>query len=333
MKIKTSIENLKNYKFYLKLEEATHQFFKKNHYLRLDLPVLSPYLIPESYLEIFETHFDYLNNRSELYLTPSPELFIKRLLSEGIGNCYYLGKAFRNGELPSSFHSPEFTILEFYKVGVDYLQLADEVLELLQYLTYKSFGKKDFVYQNKRILLRKWEKISAAEAFSRFAGINESELFNHQLFFQKAKEKGYQIENASYQDLWSQIYAQEVEPYLGKRGLPTLIYNYPKELAALAKLNSDGKTAQRFEFYIAGIELGDGYSELADWQEQKGRFLIEKKLRKKNKKINHKIDWEFISYLKKFFPQCSGVAIGFDRLAMIFAGVSDISRLKLVNIS
>ena len=333
MKIRTSIENLKNYQVCLKIEEAVHQFFKENHYLRLDLPILSPSLIPESYLEIFETHFDYLNNRSKLYLTPSPELFIKRLLTEGIGNCYYLGKAFRNSELPSRLHSPEFTILEFYKLGVDYLELADEVLDLLQYLAYKFFGKKDFIYQKKRVLLRKWEKFSVKEAFYRFAGIDELELFNHRLFFQKAKKKGYEVKNASYQDLWSQIYVQEVEPHLGKRGFPTLIYDYPKELAALAKLNPDKKTAQRFEFYIAGIELGDGYSELDDWQEQKERFLIEKKIRKENKKINHKIDWELINYLKKIFPSCSGVAIGFDRLAMIFADVSDISKLKLVNIT
>lgn len=331
MKIKTQIKNLKNYKIYLQIEQAVDQFLQKNGYLKVELPVLSPSLIPESYLEIFMTNFDYLNNRSELYLTPSPELFLKRLLSEGVGDCYYLGRAFRNAELPSRLHLPEFTILEFYKVGIDYLKLADEVLKLLQYLALTIYGKKEFFYQGERVILRKWEKFSVAEAFYRFAGIDKEVLVDKKLFFQKAKEKGYQIDGATYEDLWSQIYAQEVEPYLGRRGFPTLIYDYPKELAALAKLNSDGKTAQRFEFYIAGVELGDGYSELTDWREQKQRFFSEEKRRKKMGKINHQVDWEFIEFLKNL-PKCAGVAIGFDRLVMILAGVSEIQQLKLINI-
>lgn len=331
MKIYSNVDNLKNYQSFLKLEELTHNFFKKKRYLRVDVPVLSPVLIPESYLEIFKTEFNYLDNQSELYLIPSPELFLKRLLSEGIGNCYYLGKAFRNADLPSRLHLPEFTILEYYHLGINYLELANEILELLQYLAYHYFGKKSIIYQKKKILLKRWEKISVKQAFFRFAGINEQELFNKDLFFQKAKKKGYYVEKASYQDLWSQIYTQEIEPQLGNQ-FPTLIYDYPKEMAALAKLNSDGLTAQRFEFYIAGIEIGDGYTELTDWQEQKRRFFIEEDLRKKNKRIKHKIDWDFINYLKKPLPYCSGIAIGFDRLVMIFTDVYEIKELKLINI-
>lgn len=332
MKIQTNIKNLKNYQLYLKIEESVNDFFKRNNFLKVDLPVLSPSLIPESYLEVFQTSFNFFNNQNNLYLTPSPELFLKRLITEGIGNCYYLGKSFRNSELPSSLHLPEFTMLEFYQLGVNYLELADLVLNLLQHISIQIFGKREFFYQKKRISLEKWEKITVAEAFYLFAGINNEELLNHKLFFKRAKEKGYQIEEASYEDLWSQIYTQEVEPHLGKSGLPTLIYDYPKELAALAKLNQDNQTAQRFEFYIAGIELGDGYSELTDWQEQKKRFIEEIDRRQKNKMENLQTDWEFIDFLKKGLPQCAGVAIGFDRLAMIFANVKDIRDLKLINI-
>jgi len=333
MKIQTNIQNLKNYKLYLKIEEATHQFFKKNQYLRLDLPVLSPALIPESYLEIFETRFNYLNNRSSLYLTPSPELFIKRLLVEKIGDCYYLGKAFRDGELFSPLHSPEFTILEFYKVGVDYNYLKKEIQKLLLFISQSVFKKTKITYGKLTIdLNKKWEEISVTEAFEKYAHIKPKELFNHNLFKKRAKNKGYQINNCSYSDLFSQIYVQEIEPNLGVNGVPTIIYDYPKELAALAKLNPDGLTAQRFEFYIAGVELGDGYTELTNWKEQKERFLKEEKERKKARKIDHKIDWGFIGYLKKGLSKCAGIAIGFDRLAMIFVGVLDIKKLKLINL-
>jgi elongation factor P--beta-lysine ligase len=333
MRVRINIDNLKNYKVYLKIEEATHQFFKKNHYLRLDLPVLSPALIPESYLEIFEIDFKYFDRKQKLYLIPSPELFMKRLLVEKIGDCYYLGKAFRNGEFPSPLHSPEFSILEFYKVGVDYKYFKKEIQKLLLFIAQSAPKKTKITYGKFIIDLdKKWEEISVAEAFERYAAIKPEELFNYKQFFKRAKAKGYQTENSSYVDLFSQIYTQEIEPNLGVNGIPTIIYNYPKELAALAKLNSDGKTAQRFEFYIAGIELGDCYTELTDWKEQKKRFLEEEKNRRKIDKICHKIDWGFVNSLKKGLPACSGMAIGFDRLAMIFAGVSDIRKLRLINI-
>ncbi|MCX7881261.1 MAG: hypothetical protein N2482_01970 [Patescibacteria group bacterium] len=343
MKIHVNKENLVNYLIYLKVKKTVEEFLEKKGYLKVDLPVLSPALIPESYLEVFETEYYFLGKKEKLYLTPSPELFLKRLLTAGVGNCYYLGKSFRNSEKPSSLHSFEFEMLEIYKVGVDYLRLADEILELLRYVYKKTQNSKiknqkscpPLVDKSQRLKIsfKKWEKITLAEAFKKFAGISKDEFFNHNLFLKKAKKKGYQIDNFSYEDVWSQIYTQEVEPNLGKNGYPTLIYDYPKEFAALAKLNSDEKTAQRFEFYINGIELGDCYTELSDWQEQEKRFLSEQKERKKQNKINHSVDKGFIKALKYGLPFCAGIAIGIERLTMVFSGLESIDKLKLINIS
>ncbi len=342
-KIETLIQNKKNYKIYLLVQQVVENFLQNNGYLKVELPVLSPALIPESYLEVFETNFRYLNKSKKLYLTPSPELFLKRLLVSGIGNCYYLGKSFRNSEPSSSLHSSEFVMLEFYRVNANYMDLAEEVLEMLKristkvnefkYMNNQKLEKKTrIIYKKREISFDKWEKISVIEAFEKYSQITEEELFDHKLFLKKAKEKGYQTENFSYEDIWSQIYAQEIEPFLGINGYPTLIYDYPKEFAALAKLNSDGKTAQRFEFYISGIELGDCYTELTDWKEQKKRFLEEKKKRLLAKKINHPIDHGFIRALKCGLVNCSGIAIGLERLAIIFANVDAIDKLKLINV-
>lgn len=318
MKIQTKVDNLENYKIYLEIKKAIHEFFKKNNYLQIDLPVLSPALIPESYLEVFETELKYLNKKEKLYLTPSPELFLKRLLTYGIGNCYYFGKSFRNGDPSSRLHSFEFTMIEFYKLGADYMEIADEVLKMLRFINQKV--------KLKNLKLDRWEKISVAEAFKKYSDISKKELFNKKLFLKKAKNKGYQVKGFSYEDLWSQVYSQEIEPHLGVNGRPTLIYDYPKEFAALAKLNPDGRTTQRFEFYINGIELGDCYTELTDWKEQERRF-------KKEKKVIHPVDKGYIEALKYGLADCSGIAIGFDRLAMIFANVKSIDQLKLINIS
>lgn len=328
MKIKTNAENLKNYKKYLRIEKSVHEFLKKQGYLKTDLPILSPSLIPESYMEVFETEHRFLDKKQKLYLAPTPELFMKRLLAYGVGSCYYFGKSFRNSEPPSNLHSPEFVMLEYYKTGADYMDIASELLKMLQYIA----GRKQISYQGKNINLRKWEKITVVEAFRKYSGINERELLDHKLFLSIAEKKGYKVKGFSYEDVWSQIYSQEVEQNLGINGYPTLIYNYPKEFAVCAKLNPDKKTVQRFEFYIAGLELGDCYTELTDWEEQKKRMNEEQLIRKKLKKISHPVDKGFIEALKYGLPDCSGIAIGFERLAMIFADADSINKLRLISI-
>ncbi len=335
MKIQTTINNLNNYKIHLQVEQALHEFMKKNNYLKVDLPVLSPALIPESYLEIFETEFNYFDKKEKLYLTPSPELFLKRLLVANIGNCYYLGKAFRNSEPNSDWHNPEFTMLEFYKVGVNYLELADEVLKLLQYIIKKlGITNYELNYQGKKISFKKWEKLSVAQAFNKYSRITEKELFNEKLFIKKAINKGYKIvKTTTYEDIFSQILAQEIEPNLGKNGYPTLLHDYPKQLASLARLSKDGRTAERCEFYIDGLEVGGFCTELNDYKEQEKRFFSENLKRKKTKMINHTIDKDFIKALKYGLPVCTGAGIGFERLAMIFANTDSIDKLKLINIS
>ena len=331
MEIKTTVKNLQNYKIYLQVEKAVHEFLEKNNYLKIDLPVLSPALIPESYLEIFETEFNYFDKKQKLYLTPSPEIFLKRLLVAGIGNCYYLGRTYRNSEPNSDWHSPEFTILEFYKLGISYLEMADGVLALLRFINNKV--------KNHKLKFDRWEKYSVAEAFEKFAGIKQTELFNEKLFFEKAKEKRYlnvEMPNlgvCTYEDLFSQILATEIEPKLGVSGYPTLLYDYPKQMASLAKLNEDEITAQRCEFYINGLEIGGFCTELNDYKEQEKRFILEAKKRKKNKMINHSIDKGFIEALKYGLPFCTGAGIGFERLVMVMANVTSIDKLKLINIS
>lgn len=335
MKIQTKINNLNNYRIYLQVEKAVNEFLEKNNYLKVDLPVLSPALIPESYLEVFETNFNYLGRKEKLYLTPSPEIFLKRLLVEGIGNCYYLGRAYRNSEPNSSWHLPEFTMLEFYKVGVNYLELANEVLNMLQYINDKlknpSFVKTSEGKQ--KLKFDRWEKYSVTQAFDKYAKITEKELFDEKLFIKKAKNKGYKITSASYEDLFSQILVSEVEPNLGCNGRATLLYDYPRQLASLSKISKDGKTAERCEFYINGLEIGGFCTELNNYKEQENRFIQESIKRKKNKLINHTIDKGFIKALKYGLPFCTGAGIGIERLVMIFADVGSIDKLKLINIS
>lgn len=332
MKISTSIQHLDAYKKYVQVVKTIEQYLDSHGYLKLDLPVLSPALIPESYLEIFETEFRYMDQREKLYLTPSPELFIKRLLTEGVGDCYYLGKSFRNSEPNSPKHVPEFTMLEMYKVGRDYKYMAQEVLSMLRSISQALYGKNEIIYSGKTISLESWEEFTIAEVFEKYADILAEELFDTEKFMNKAQEKGYVIDGFSYEDLWSQIYAQEIEPHLGTNGKPTVLFDYPVVFAALSTPNKDGKTAQRFEFYIEGVELGNCYSELTDAHLQDIRLKEEYEARKKSGKIDHPVDTGFVDALKKGMPASTGIAIGVDRLGMVMTDTQDIDSLKLLTI-
>lgn len=335
MQIRTLQENISTYKRYLIFKDIVRAFLKKEYFLEVELPVLSPKLIPESYLEVFRTDFMYNGTKEALYLTPSPELFLKRLLVRGIGDCYSIGKSFRNSDLPSPLHSFEFTMFELYKMNASYMDIADLVLRMLQYIQshMNKKGGDSLQYGGATTSLNRWEKISVTQAFSTYANISEEQLFDKHAFCKVAEKKGYAINGSSYKDIFSQIYVQEIEPHLGMNGMPTLIYDYPAEFAALAQLNADKRTAQRFEFYIAGIELGDCYTELTDWKEQEKRFEDENEKRKQSGRVMHPIDKGFVQALQCGLGRCAGIAIGFDRLAAIFTDVSTIEETKLITIS
>lgn len=332
MNIHTSLQNLENHKKFTFIKELIHQFLQKNGYTEIDVPMLSPVLIPESYLEVFETEFKYQKESSKLYLTPSPELFLKRAIAQGSGSVYSLTKSFRNSEPHTTRHSPEFTMLEFYKVDADYMQLADDVLNLFKFIALHLYKKNSVQYHGKTIALDSLEKITVAQAFKQYAEI--AEIFDEAEFFKQAEQKGYTVKGFSYSDIWSQIYTQEVEPKLGKNGRPTLIYEYPKELAAMVNFNSKKNVAERFEVYIEGVELGNCGNETSpdsDWSEFETRFKNEEITRKKEAKIIYPPDNEFLDILKKL-PRCTGIAIGIERLAMVFINLSSIEELKVFSL-
>lgn len=329
MKIVSSPGRLDIYRSYVKLQEAMHEFMRRRQYLLLDVPVLSPALVPESYLEVFETEYRYFDTREKLYLTPSPELFMKRFIAQEKVDCYSFGHSFRNHEAHSDRHSGEFTMLEYYKIGASYLDLAQELLMLLRALE-KASGP--IVIDGKTISLDRWEMMTVDESFVAYAGLKKGAVFDEKELRRHADARGYTTEGFSYEDIFSQLYVDLVEPHLGMNGYPTLLYDYPREFAALAKLSSDGRTAERFEFYIGGVELGDCYSELTDVSTQRTRFESEQKQRIAASRITHPVDWGFIDALELGLPDCAGIAIGFERLAMVFLGLKSIHDLRVIDV-
>lgn len=316
---------------------AIRRFFQDRKFHEVEVPYLTPYLPPESYLEVFETTLlDRDRKSTRAFLPTSPEPFLKKLLVAGIGNCFSIPKSFRNTEDKSTTHNPEFTILEWYRVNADYTDIMDDCEELLVFInTYlqrtsnsaKMKRPTDLVYQNKNISLASpWERLSMTEAFARFASIDLPNALDFDTLSLIAKNKGYSVNpKDSWEELFHLIFLNEIEPHLGK-GKPTIIYDYPASLAALSrKKASDPRFAERFEFYIEGLELGDAYSELIDANEQSMRFAEETAERKRLGKTEHPVDMDFIDALKTGMPQSGGIAVGVDRLIMLFADVQDIA--------
>jgi elongation factor P--(R)-beta-lysine ligase len=310
-----------------KVLKAIRIFFEQQSFHEVETPLLLAKPAAESYVEVFETTLlDRFRNPYKGFLSTSPEVALKKLLVAGIGNCYSLTKSFRNMETFSNTHNPEFTILEWYRVQADYKDIMNDCEQLMRMIHSYIYGDKPLIYQGKIIDIQQpWERLTMKQAFKKFANIEFDEFLNEDNAKIIASQKGYQVESHNtWEELYNQIFLNEVEPFLGK-GTPTILYEFPGSMAALSKRKPDDpRYAERFEFYIEGLELGDCYSELSDPKEQENRFQEELKEIKRLGKTSYDYDKDFIHALESGLPSCSGIAVGVDRLIMLFANTTNI---------
>jgi lysyl-tRNA synthetase class 2 len=273
-------------------------FFIEHGFLEVETPLRIPSPAPEEHIEAFPS--------DDWFLQTSPELCMKRLLASGFPLIFQISKCFRAGER-GSLHLPEFTMLEWYVAGFNYHQLMDQCEAMLITALNDMGHAQNIIRQNKKInLASPWERITIAEAFSQYAPVS--------------------LPDALHQDKFDEIMVEHIEPRLGS-DRPTFIYDYPAKLAALAKIKKNDPTvAERFELYIGGLELANGFSELTDTREQRQRFEQSLKLRAAKNWARYAMPEKFITALEHL-PPCAGIALGIDRLAMIFANVLQIDDI------
>lgn len=292
-----------------KVIDTIRKFFKDQDFHEVQTPILVPIPSIEPNLEVFKTRLRSASYgrakprfEKDAYLIMSPEFSIKKLLAAGIGNCFEITKCFRNEEEVSSLHNPEFTMLEWYRINADYTDVMADFEDLF----IKIIGSTKLKYQGKTYDLKKpWARISVAEAFRRFAGKD--------------------VLKVSDEDFYK-IFFNEIEPRLAESKKPFFIYDYPISQASLSRpKKEDPRFAERFEVFVAGLELGNCFSELTDADEQKMRFESDKKERKRLGKSDYPIDEDLISALRSGLPPVSGIAVGVDRLIMLAADTADIS--------
>lgn len=281
---------------------SVRKFFYNQDFLEVDTPVRLPLLIPESMIEPIEADGSFLQT--------SPELCMKRLLARGNEKIFQICPCFRKNE-KGNFHSEEFKMLEWYRLEEDYFKLMEDCIALISHLFQElPFTEKSLITEN--YLAGKWERLSVARAFEKFSSIS--------------------LETALQEDKFDEILVANIEPHLGFEQ-PTFLYDYPAQLASLAKVSlSNKEVAERFELYIHGVEIANGFTELTDSQEQKERFVDELAAIAQNGKWQDRLPEKFLDELQ-LVGSATGIALGLDRLFMLLAGEKSLDRVVTFSVS
>ena len=292
------------------------RFFYQRDVLEVDTPILSHAAPTAPYLDSFTTEYIAAGGqKTPCYLHTSPEFAMKRLLAAGLGDIYQIAKVFRNGE-QGRHHSPEFTMLEWYRPSLSYHQLMTEVDDLLQIVV----GLSPAVKMSYQTLFSQYLSIDVSD-------VEQDELKQYALSRIKSLPQDWQADK----DGWLELLMSElIEPQLALSAQPYIIYDFPASQAQLAKLHrsDDGAVvAARFEVYAQGLELANGYDECLDAEELSQRFNKDNLLRQQQGKVTMPIDQHLIAAINAGLPACTGVAIGVDRLLMLKLNVNDINAV------
>lgn len=288
-------------------------YFHSQDVLEVETPILSQAGVTDYHLQSLtcRSTLPETAHQETLYLQTSPEYAMKRLLCAGFGDIYQISKAFRQDE-SGRIHNPEFTMLEWYRLDFDHHQLMDDMDKFLQFVAHTKPSIRisyqqiflDYLYLDPLVCSLSDLKVSAM--LHGFAEISEDE----------------QDRDTLLQLLFSFV----IEPQLGHQQ-PIFVYDFPASQAALARINTfDDRVASRFEVYYQGVELANGFHELADVAEQRHRFEQDNHKRRQNNVATVPIDERFLSALEHGLPNCAGVALGIDRLFMLKQGLSEIQE-------
>ncbi len=300
-----TIENLKKR---AQIMATIRQFFAERGVWEVETPVLSQASITDVQLRFMATQTQGAAGQRRLFLHTSPEFPMKRLVCAGSGSIYQLGKVFRDDEC-GRHHNPEFTLLEWYRIGFDHLQLMDEMEALLQrVLGYRGAA----------------QRLRYNDAFRDYIGVDAVDASDAQLA-QLCRDRGHYHGDDLPRDAMLQLlFSLLIEPHLGQ-DLPCFIYDYPASQAALARVRQEHPpVASRFEVYVRGMELANGFHELSVVAEQRQRFENDNRERQMMGIESGVIDEALLAALAHGLPDCAGVALGVDRLMMLALNVDHI---------
>ncbi len=305
--------------------------------VEIAVPVLHQGLPLEPTLFAFSTEWQTAQGDQTFYLLTSPESSLKKALAVGVSDCYALGQCFRNLENSGSTHRPEFLMLEWYRRGAEYPQIMAETEKLVlnvKHAVDRLSGRSEssvLVYQGQKIQLAgPWLRISLDELCQTHVGQPLSELVDDQVIMKVCQQLGYTIENATWEQLFDQLFLNEIEPHLPTQ--PFFLLDFPARLSPLCKVNPDKPyLAERFEVFIAGMEIGNGNTENLDVDLIEAAFAQENQYRLAQHLASHPIDHSFLDAIKTLAAtdeSFAGIGLGLDRLVMLMANSVEISEVR-----
>lgn len=298
---------------------AIRNYFAQENVMEVDTPALSNSATVDPFIESFASDYrvEGADDSVSCYLHTSPEFAMKRLLAAGSGDIYFLGHVFRNGDL-SARHGPEFCMLEWYRLDFDLQQLMRDVASLLARVANVT----------------KFEFVTYRSLFERFLDVNPHQACEDELVALVHKHIDVHLTGLTRNDCLDLLFSYQIEPHLGEpqdtRLSASFVYDYPESMSALAEIGEsvNGEVvALRFEVFVGGCELANGYFELTDAKEQAARFAKAQSERKQLARPGLPSDKHLVAALEAGLPRCSGVALGVDRLLMLMLGAKAIAEV------
>ncbi len=307
-----------------KIIKSIRDYLDGHGFIEADTPILLPLEIGAD-ARPFKTHHNALD--LDMYLRVETELYLKRLIVGGFERVYEVGRIFRNEGMDAS-HNPEFTSVEIYRAYADYFDVMDFVEDMTQYIVREACGDLKVNYQGTELDFGKWERITMTEAVRQYSGVDFSQISSDGEAQKIAAEKGVELEDGktSKGHILAAFFDEFVEHHLIQ---PTFIYDYPVEISPLAKRKpSDPTMTERFEYFVAGRELGNAFSELNDPIDQRKR-MADQAEKKRATGANAEVDEDFLDALEHGMPPTGGLGFGVDRLVMLLTDSASIRDVLL----
>jgi elongation factor P--(R)-beta-lysine ligase len=303
---------------------TVRSFFQEHGYLEVETPTLSPFLIPEPSIEVFQTTFHpRRGGETPLWLIPSPELWMKRLLAAGSGNVFQISRSFRNGDFGGPYHNPEFRLLECYTTNAGYL----DSIPVIEDLFSRLLSELPSVPGRER-LAPPFERLTMEEAFRLHAKIELADCMDAPTMRAAGLARGAAMpQDPTWEEAFHIVFLTLVEPFLS-RAHAVVVTDYPALVPTTARRKAGTPWSERWELYVDGVELANCYTEETDAGAM-ARLIAEEEDRKRSSIVTHRIDRAQAGLFPPGFPTCSGIALGVDRTEMVFRGEKSLEGVIL----
>jgi lysyl-tRNA synthetase class 2 len=298
-----------------RFNDAVREFFREQGYAEVDTPVLSPFLIPEPAIEVFQAEYIPPQGPARrMWLAPSPELWMKRLLAAGAGDIFQISRSFRNCEYGGPHHNPEFRLLEWYTIGTGYIDSIATTEALFGHILRRTEPAHPAA-----VLSPPFLRMTMEEAFQSCAGIDLAGCQDMESITAQGEAKGVSMTGpTTWEQAFHVLFLTLVEPQL-PRHKPLVLLDYPALVPTTARRRPQTPWAERWELYVDGVEMANCYTEETDPSLLRALVLHEEE-RRRGCRTAHETDHDFAGLFPRGFPTCSGVALGLDRLEMVLAG-------------